>query len=119
MSEIVIVEEHIELTYEMPVNHIIAPPDPQPVPATMAAPVREPDINSDADFPPLALAAPASVEHRPDTIVVEDPPRPVVPEAPPVPFNLLMDLPIIPHDLTGYSSAPSSQDLRDEVDALL
>ncbi|KAI0720449.1 hypothetical protein C8T65DRAFT_791392 [Cerioporus squamosus] len=106
------------------VNHIIAPPELQPVATVpVPAPLREPDVNSAADFPPLASAAPAPGASRSAATVTQAEQDSSAdadePEAPAAPFVSSVDLPVIPQDLIGYSSAPSSQDFRDEVDALL
>ncbi len=104
------------------VNHIIAPPDPHPAVAVpIPAPLREPDVNSAADFTPLASAVPSPLDSPTGATAPQagqDPPAAADEPAPPAaPFAA--DLPVIPQDLVGYSPEPSSQDFRDEVDALL
>ena len=47
------------------------------------------------------------------------PPVDYEPSMPAAPVLPVVDLPVYAPDLTGYSSAPSSQDFRDEVEALL
>ncbi len=96
------------------VNHIISPPDPQPVePAPLPAPAprleREHALHSIVEFPPLIPAPSVSIARASASNSDE----------PLAPFMSVADLPVFPPDLSGYSSAPSSQDFRDEVDALL
>ncbi|KAI9058378.1 hypothetical protein FKP32DRAFT_1636390 [Trametes sanguinea] len=84
-------------------NHLIAPPDaPDAAPAApVAGPSREPDVDigSVADFPPL-------------------PPLPV--QEPPTRRGLVaIPLPLDIGSPSDFAPAPSSQDFRDEVDALL
>ncbi|TBU28621.1 hypothetical protein BD311DRAFT_758099 [Dichomitus squalens] len=107
-------------------NHIIAPPEPHPAvePAPQSAPAREPNVRSAVDFPPLASAIPApelEAAHGPRAdafaaavaAAVEDDDLPL-PPTPRIPFS------VPPTELfANYRSAPSSQDFRDEVDALL
>ncbi|KAI0822303.1 hypothetical protein BC628DRAFT_1327582 [Trametes gibbosa] len=101
-------------------NHIIAPPDAvilAPPLAPAPAPLREPDVASVGDFPPLV---PAPLERQ---FVLDPAPEPgpsvVQPADVPLP-PVAFDIGIIPSLHTGdIASAPSSQDFRDEVDALL
>ncbi|CDO71477.1 hypothetical protein BN946_scf184909.g71 [Trametes cinnabarina] len=81
-------------------NHLIAPPDDLEVaPAPVAGPSREPDVGSTAEFPPLPA------------LPLQEPPLRRGFMAIPLPLDIGS-----PNDL---APAPSSQDFRDEVDALL
>ncbi|KAI0632141.1 hypothetical protein C8Q77DRAFT_1218635 [Trametes polyzona] len=100
------------------VNHIIAPPDignPAPGPA----PLREPNLASADDFPPL-VPAPFGQPPAPHTVVDGNPGPPPAPPliARAVPVALDIGL-VHPPDAVDFVAAPSSQDFRDEVDALL
>ncbi|KAI0670758.1 hypothetical protein C8Q78DRAFT_1031781 [Trametes maxima] len=108
-------------------NHLIAPPDPQPaaepgpvpVPVPVPLPLREPNLASMAHFPPLVvppmddddLPAPNRIEGAGPSV-----PRAAVAVVPPVALDVGA---IRPHEHSDFASAPSSQDFRDEVDALL
>ncbi|KAI0354982.1 hypothetical protein OH77DRAFT_1521464 [Trametes cingulata] len=99
-------------------NHLIAPPDPVDAAPPAPPPYRGPDLASVADFP---LLVPRRAQDPPAPVPAEDaeplePPR-VIARAMPVIVDVmgLGDLPE-PGDL---APAPSSQDFRDEVDALL
>ncbi|OJT13976.1 hypothetical protein TRAPUB_9460 [Trametes pubescens] len=102
-------------------NHLIAPADAAdaaPVPAPVPAPLREPNLASAADFPPLV---PPPLEQPPLPLPVDEPgpsiPRPIIAHPPPPPA---LDVGIVAaYDAADFFSAPSSQDFRDEVDALL
>lgn len=99
------------------VNHLIAPPDAADA-APAPAPLREPNLASAADFPPLI---PPPLEEPLVPRPVDEPgpsiPRPAVAHPPPPPA---LDVAIVAaYDATDFFSAPSSQDFRDEVDALL
>lgn len=116
-----------------PVNHIIASPDPQsaPEPVPQPAPIREPVMRSSPSFPPASVA-PQPVQEAvrepragPSTGATVGPISrrllPLMDDLPPpasfLPF--LVAPPEYPVDLPEFGSAPSSQDFRDEVDALL
>ncbi|KAI1789634.1 hypothetical protein LXA43DRAFT_892625 [Ganoderma leucocontextum] len=114
-------------------NHIIALHESQPAvePAPQPAPVREPDVRSSINFPSPAPAAPQPGQEGvrepragPSTSVagpIARRPLPLVDDLPPPPSFLpfLVAPAEYPADLAEYGSAPSSQDFRDEVDALL
>ncbi len=119
-----------------PVNHIVAESESQPAPEPVPqlAPIREPVMRSSPDFPP-APAAPQHVQGllrepraRPSTghgggganLLIRRPLPLVVDLPPPASFLPFLVAPAeYPVDLADYGSAPSSQDFRDEVDALL
>lgn len=109
-----ILAEHTTL-----VNHLIAPPDAaDAAPAPAPPPLREPNLASAADFPPLI---PPPLEEPPVPRPADEPgpsmPRPAVAHPPPPPA---LDVAIVAaYDAADFFSAPSSQDFRDEVDALL
>ncbi|KAM5535019.1 hypothetical protein V8D89_011247 [Ganoderma adspersum] len=114
-------------------NHIIASPDPEsaPEPVPQPAPIREPVMRSSPGFPP-APAAPqlgqeAVREPRagPSTGATVGPISrrllPLMDDLPtPASFLPFLVAPAeYPVDLPEFGSAASSQDFRDEVDALL
>ncbi|KAH9854701.1 hypothetical protein C2E23DRAFT_62045 [Lenzites betulinus] len=96
-------------------NHIVAPTDAlEPAPAPM--PLREPDGASMVDFPPLV---PAPHEEPPVPNPLVEPGPSAAQPAALLPLPLPFDIGIVPLPLADTISAPSSQDFRDEVDALL
>lgn len=114
------------------VNHIIASPDSQPAsdPASQPAPIRDPVMHSSHVFPPSAPSVP-QLAHEATRELRAGPssaasntarrPLPLLEDLPPptsfLPF--LVAAPEFPTELAEYPSAASSQDFRDEVDALL
>ncbi|KAI0372179.1 hypothetical protein BV20DRAFT_991708 [Pilatotrama ljubarskyi] len=98
-------------------NHLIVPPDPVGVAPAPPSPLREPDLASVADFP-LLVPPPARDRPMPNPA---DPgpsePRRVIARAMPVVLDV-MGIAHVPEPGDPVP-APSSQDFRDEVDALL
>ncbi|KAI8969631.1 hypothetical protein BD414DRAFT_502933 [Trametes punicea] len=96
-------------------NHLIATDAQDPAPEPVPAPLREAEPPSAVDFPPLV---PPPEEDRPSQRTGDDPGPSAATILLPshVAFDITLDQ---ASEFADFVAAPSSQDFRDEVDALL